>query len=441
MEPGFSKADANTLPKVDFFMVQYFLTTNEKFRDANKRGKIERSSNPDYLKSSIGRVQLKIDGNLCTVKAKIVPEHKITARQYSVVAIINTADEKVVDIFCESDAQGCKAAAGGCKHAVAFLFYLYEKYSQPSPTDSICLWKVPNLSKVEENIDKFDLAKHRDSGVSNSNEVINGSGRFLQTLLSKCPSSATISALKYHQAFPKVEGYALHCLLIDFKESSEAKQSSKRFIQFCKRTMMDSVCKKIETITTGQDCSQWKLLKYGRITASKIFELSRCKTGDGSLVRSVLGQTSFTSEAMKRGLRIEDKAVKAIRMRYQNVRRCGLFLSPDYPVFGASPDAINSSTVFEIKCPSKSDNVKYYVDVNGNLQEKVKSQIHLQMIMSNRKKGVLVLVLPEFEKSRNPLKFVEFYEINLDVDYIQQKMTDSYKFWKTNIFNKLFTSF
>lgn len=42
MQAGFLKADVNTLPKVDFFMVQHFLSTNDKFRDANKRGKIER---------------------------------------------------------------------------------------------------------------------------------------------------------------------------------------------------------------------------------------------------------------------------------------------------------------------------------------------------------------------------------------------------------------
>ncbi|XP_053692742.1 uncharacterized protein LOC128741160 [Sabethes cyaneus] len=441
MEPGFTKADTNSLPKVDFYMVQYFLTTNEKFRDANKKGKIERSSNPDYLKSAIGRVQLKIDGSLCTVKAKIVPEHKITARQYSVVAIINTVEEKVVDIFCENDTQGCKAAAGGCKHAIAFLFYLYEKYNQPSPTDSTCLWKVPNLSKVEENIEKFNLEKYRDSGVSNTNQIVNGSNRFLQTLIEKCVHSGPISSLKYHQTFPKEEGYGLHCLLIDFKETLEAKQSSKRFIQYCKHTMVDSVCKKIETITLGQECSLWKLLKYGRITASKIFDLSRCQTGDGSLVRSVLGQSSFTSEAMKRGLQLEAKVVRVIRTRYRNVRRCGLFLNPHYPAFGASPDAINSSTVFEIKCPSKNENVKYYIDENANLKDRVKSQIHLQMVMSNRSKGVLVLVLPEFEKSRNPLQFVEFHDIDLDIDYIEQKMSDSYKFWKTNIFNKLYATF
>lgn len=42
-------------------------------------------------------------------------------------------------------------------------------------------------------------------------------------------------------------------------------------------------------------------------------------------------------------------------------------LDPDYPTFGASPDAINETTVFEIKYPSKVDNFKYYVTKKGVL--------------------------------------------------------------------------
>lgn len=37
-----------------------------------------RSSNPDYLKSAIGRVQYRIEDDVYTVKAKVVPEHKVT---------------------------------------------------------------------------------------------------------------------------------------------------------------------------------------------------------------------------------------------------------------------------------------------------------------------------------------------------------------------------
>ncbi|EDS41036.1 conserved hypothetical protein [Culex quinquefasciatus] len=73
---------------------------------------------------------------------------------------------------------------------------------------------------------------------------------------------------------------------------------------------------------------------------------------------------------MARGLRLEERVVAVLKKFYPNVKRCGLFLNPGYPAFGASPDAINETTVFEIKCPLKEDNLKYYVNEDGEIQQK-----------------------------------------------------------------------
>lgn len=144
---------------------------------------------------------------------------------------------------------------------------------------------------------------------------------------------------------------------------------------------------------------------------------------------------------MQRGLELENKVFEVLKKYYPSVRKCGLFLDPDYPAFGASPDAINETTVFEIKCPSKAENFKYYVTKHGELKGKVKSQIQLQMVLSNRKKGILVLVHPGFETSGNPSQYIQFYEEDQDVDYISQRMKASYKFWCSNVFEKLVERF
>ncbi|XP_053692663.1 uncharacterized protein LOC128741112 [Sabethes cyaneus] len=443
MESGYFKADVNSIPKIDFYMVQHFLSTNEKFRESNKSGKIERSKNAEYLKSAIGRVQYKVEGNRYTIKAKIVPEHKITKKQYPVVAVIDIEKEEIEDVYCDSITDGCKAAKGGCKHAVAFLFFLYEKYNTPSPTEGTCLWKVPQLARVEENIDNFNLAKYGRSSAASNNQSITqpGSGVFVRTLLEKCPSGQLITGLKFHQPFPRMEAYSLHCLFIDFKESYPTQNTAKKFNKYCQSTMSTSICREIEINTRGQgqgqNRSRWFQLKFGRITASKLWELSRCKTTDGSLVHSLLGQQSVTTEAMKRGLELEGKVVDVLKKCYPNVRTCGLFLDPNFPTFGASPDAINNTTVFEIKCPSKMNNRKYYVTEQGQWTDKVKSQIQLQMALTNKEKGVLVLVHPGFETCQNPSQFIHFYEEHKDVVYIKRLMKASYKFWCSNVFDKL----
>lgn len=392
-------------------------------------------------------MQYKVEENKYTIKAKVVPEHKITKKQYPVVAVIDIEKEEIEDVYCDSITDGCKAAKGGCKHAVAFLFFLYEKYNTPSPTEAACLWKVPQLARVEEKIDNFDLAKYGRSKVAlNSRSITeSGSGIFLRTLLEKCPSGRLITALKFHQPFPRMEAYSLHCLFIDFKESFPAQITAKEFNKYCMSAMDISDCREIEVNTRGQgqgqNCTRWFLLKFGRITASKLWDLSRCKTMDGSLVHSVLGKQTITTEAMKRGLELETKVVEVVKKYYPNIRKCGLFLDPDYPVFGASPNGINKTTVFEIKCPSKMQNLKYYVSEQGDLNDKVKSQIQLQMVLSNRQKGVLVLVYPGFETSQNPSQFVHFYEQDKDDTYIKQIMKASYKFWSCNVFEKLTKKF
>lgn len=155
--------------------------------------------------------------------ARVVPEHRVTSKQYKVVAIIDTEQERVIDVYCEGESDGCKAAAGGCKHAVAFLFYLYEKYSSPSPTDSTCLWKIPTLARVAENIDNFDISTYATSGVS---RIITSSGdgrgssesdSLIETLLEKYPQSYTNTALKYRKPLAKKDSYSMHNLMLDFK--------------------------------------------------------------------------------------------------------------------------------------------------------------------------------------------------------------------------------
>lgn len=376
-----------------------------------------------------------------TVKARVVPEHKVTRRQYSVVAIVNTQLEKIEDVYCESENDGCKAAAGGCKHAVAFLFFLYEKYSSPSPTDATCLWKVPQLARVDENIDKFDLGLCTSSGIKRKSDTENGSGRFLKTLLEKCPGAHTNTVLKYHKPPTDSDQCSMHNLMLDFKSKPQSSYVAKSFVSFCKSTMTQHACKICEVNTRGQNSSLWHCLKFGRVTASKLHELSRCKTPDGALVNAVLGQSSHTTEAMERGLRLENKVVDIIKKHYKHVRRCGLFLHPRYPIFGASPDAVNENTVFEIKCPFKEENLKYYVKDDGKLKDKVNCQIHLQMVMAQRENGVLVLVHPGFENSRQPEKFVDFHEVDFNKDYITEKMKSSYRFWCEHIFPKLYDRF
>lgn len=56
----------------------------------------------------IGYVQIKREGNICTVKGKICPEHKVRGKSYSQTITLDEQAEKVISCVCHD----CAASSG-----------------------------------------------------------------------------------------------------------------------------------------------------------------------------------------------------------------------------------------------------------------------------------------------------------------------------------------
>lgn len=65
-----------------------------------------RARREEYGDASIGYVQVKRVGNLCTVKSKVCPEHRIRAAQYNVVLEVDEVVKKVKNVQCFSCVAG-----------------------------------------------------------------------------------------------------------------------------------------------------------------------------------------------------------------------------------------------------------------------------------------------------------------------------------------------
>ncbi|GBP43076.1 hypothetical protein EVAR_96338_1 [Eumeta japonica] len=142
--------------------------------DRLRNRKRSRSSRPLYGDDAISYVQLKREGNICTVKCKICPEHKVHAKLYAVTLIVDEDDEKVTSIQCHdcvaaqafsySTAErrdvgvlgtaielatggrsivlvGTQLILGGCKHALALVMWTHRRSEDPTPTEVACYWK------------------------------------------------------------------------------------------------------------------------------------------------------------------------------------------------------------------------------------------------------------------------------------------------------------
>lgn len=145
----------------------------------------------------------------------------------------------------------------------------------------------------------------------------------------------------------------------------------------------------------------WFELRYGRITASKCDEVSRCKTLDGSLVAVIFGARSVQTPAIRRGQKLEDK-VRDVEEKKLGVKftKCGLFISDEYPMIAGSPDGINKEIgLIEIKCPTTEKNVENYI-MNGKLTKKCFAQVQIQMFCAKVNLTYFCVASSNFENDK-----------------------------------------
>ncbi|KAK9717164.1 Viral alkaline exonuclease [Popillia japonica] len=254
-----------------------YIKRDECFNSAEIRGaKAAMVSRQEYGDSAIGYVEVKREGPQCIVQCKICPEHRIRSKNYVVCLTVDEANESIVSVECKD----CAAAAGGCKHALAFLMWMHRRTEEPSPTEVTSYWKKPRLSSVGTSL-KFITA----SGFIKKtvNPPICDISSFRNELTSVGESSNLTGHLikyasaTYEDAFEKL---SLYKLMLRFRNIGGIECDE--FIKFAATQMNNSLCTEAEKRTRAQSIAPlWHELRYGRITASKLFEIAHCKTPEG----------------------------------------------------------------------------------------------------------------------------------------------------------------
>ncbi|XP_047042280.1 uncharacterized protein LOC124646217 isoform X2 [Helicoverpa zea] len=111
MTDNFVKADSRNLPKVENIMILEYVATCSHHNLAEIRGaKILMSSRDSYINTAVGYVKVSRTGSDCIVSAKVVPEHRISNKLYTVKCKIDEQDNNIINATCED----CPASAGGC---------------------------------------------------------------------------------------------------------------------------------------------------------------------------------------------------------------------------------------------------------------------------------------------------------------------------------------
>ncbi|XP_023951326.2 uncharacterized protein LOC112055440 [Bicyclus anynana] len=424
MEQGFFKANSSNLPRVDLLMLGAYFAANQDYISAEFRNiKTSMSSRPSYGDDAVSYVQLKRDGKMCTVKCKICPEHKVHAKLYAVTLVIDEEEEVVVSVQCHD----CIASQGGCKHSIAFLMWIHRRSEEPACTSVTCYWKKSKLSSVGSSL-KYMTAKELANGVptlTSKNSVYN---KFLE--IGKKNKLKDCELLKYQSSYicDSLQSVSMHQLVLKYNE-----QSCDIFLKNV--VLSNDIILDIEKATREQHKnSLWFELRYGRITASRAFEFSRCKKTDGTLIAQIIGASIPDTLAMKRGRKLEDDVRKTVGIHLgKNIKKCGLMLSKQYPMIAGTPDGICEDSIIEIKCPTSAKTYMNYVK-NGKPVEKYNTQMQIQMHLTGLQSGYFCVA----DKDYSTNKKVEIIRVIYDDIYTRDIINILVNLWKQNVYPVLY---
>ena len=319
--------------------------------------------------------------------------------------------------------------------------WVHRRSEDPSPTDVISYWIKPKLSAVGTTL-RFISAQNLSTTKSSQAQIVlpsTSAASFLEDVINVAKDNELPGLLAQYNmdTTDKFDNLSLHKLLCLFYKDDSTTDCND-FLSFCESKITNKLCKEVERLTRGQhEQPLWHEMRYGRITASKLFEFAHCHAPDGALVQSMIGAYKVRDTIhMKRG-RILEKAVLDVVMGKTKLKfvKCGFFILPHLPIFGASPDALSSEYVVEVKCPSSKKTLKSYI-LERQITNKYKAQIHLQMLCANKRKGLFCVAEPDFEQTKN----VTIIFVNYDEKFITNLVNNSLENWKMYIYPKLFNS-
>nr|CAI5866070.1 unnamed protein product [Callosobruchus analis]CAI5866074.1 unnamed protein product [Callosobruchus analis] len=90
-------------------MVAACFANSPLYTSAEIRGiKADSADRENYGDADVGYVQLKREGHVCLVKAKICPEHKVRNKDNLVTLVVDEQSETVTDVTCND----CPASSG-----------------------------------------------------------------------------------------------------------------------------------------------------------------------------------------------------------------------------------------------------------------------------------------------------------------------------------------
>ena len=228
--------------------------------------------------------------------------------------------------------------------------WVHRRSEEPCPTKVKSYWKRPKLTEIGKSLKCITT---KDFSSKREIPEVDPENRFLNKFIERGLQVAAPTQLMKHYTDNKILNLGIHQLLCSW---SDTNKTADDFLQYVCQIMNTNDCIEAFEKSKAQGKSNvWHELRYGRITASKIYDVSRCKTPAGALVESIIRNKNYDTPAMQRGRSLEESVIfimeKTLGLKIQ---QNGIILSPLY--LGASLDGFTEDRVIEVKCPSSEKN-------------------------------------------------------------------------------------
>lgn len=199
-------------------------------------------------------------------------------------------------------------------------------------------------------------------------------------------------------------------------------------------------CNLIEEATRGQNRNkEWFVHRAGRITASNLYAVCHTKVDKPSvsLIRKICypEQHAFWSKQTQYGCIHEKDALKSYSERHGSEHRIklnevGLIVHPDYPHFGASPDAIVECDVcgegcVEVKCPYCAQKSSFAELIHTNKTCLISDGAEMKL---NRKHAYYSQV--QMQLALTGKKYCDFV-VWSEVDFFMERINFDKDFWNS----------
>ena len=360
----------------------------------------------------------------------------MTAKPYREEVVI---DEKRKEIE-RAECRDCAAAAGCCKHAVALLGWLERRSAEKSVTSTESYWRKARLSDVPSELKSHGidrLAKRPRVCRAECERPVN----FLAQVLAGAPHGASGLIFQYErETDADLKAISMDRMLREFIRDGGGDCGA--FVSYCAAKMGEELCERVQMATKAQsECALWHSMRFGRVTASKVYAVAHCVSAVKPLVMAVIGASKLRdTAAMERGRRLEPAVLMKVgRVRKIRIKRCGIVLSQRCPMLGASPDGMtpDGKTVVEVKCPTTEDSRRRYLRTDGNVAAKHVAQLQVLMALTGAEAALFCVADPRFEDSGK----VDICTVPYDKVAAEQLISACATFWSQHVFTELYASY